>query len=144
MASVTGLLKTFGLGDLAGYQPELWFDPSGPATSGATVYFSQSVKATIDFDTKTFTVTLQPTTELEQDVWYTPRIRWLNAIGNYTQPDYPDWKVRVPPEGGVFGDLLTAPSNPAHVWVSETPPADPTPGTWWLVPSTGDLSEWTV
>lgn len=141
MAFVTGKLNDFGLDTLTAFHPEIVFTPSGPAI-GPTVLFATRPIVAIPAADGTFSVDLSPTEDIRPDRWYAISIRWLDSAGGYIAVDFPDWQLRVPPAGGTLSDILNVPANPAQVWVFETPPANPTPGTWWLNPTTGDLNEW--
>jgi hypothetical protein len=140
MALVTGTLSNFQLGSIAAFSPTITFTPSGPAV--LTPYLLATKPITVVPETDgTFSLDLfenigHPAT------WYTIRVEWLNGAGVPTGVDFIDWKLLVPPGGGALGDLIAVPSNPAMVWTSETPPTDPTPGTWWFNPTTGDINEW--
>lgn len=148
MAVIVGTLRDFAA-DLIGEQPQLVFTASAPATSGSYLLATKPVICTPDADGD-FTVNLQPTTSLTPyDVYYTMSIRWLDADGGYETRDYPSWHLYVPdvstnPTGPSWiSGLINQPVNPAWVWVSDTEPPDHVLGTWWLMPSTGDLYEWT-
>jgi hypothetical protein len=144
LATVTGILTDFLNVPLAAFSPEIWFTPSGPAISNAanTALFSTKPIVVIPAADGTFTVNLQSTDFLQPSVWYMVSVRWLDSVGGYVGIDFIDWQLFVPTAGGAIGGIIAAPSNPAQVWVGETPPANPTPGTWWLIPSTSDLFEW--
>lgn len=144
MAAVTGTLRDFGLEALATSAPRIIFAPSGNAVLGPYLLATTAIIVTPDTP-GTFTANLAPTTDTVPDCWYNIRIEWLdpyNSTSGYIGMDLLDWALRVPPEGGDISTLLSIPSNPAQVWIDSSPPANPTPGTWWLDPSTGDLMEW--
>lgn len=141
MAIVTGKLTDFGLALLTPYAPELVFVPSGPAVIAGALLATKPV-VVIPAADGSFTVNLQPTDATQTVFWYTLTVEWLNSSGGYVGKDFPDWKLFVPTSGGTIGDLVTAPANPAMVWIGESEPPNPSVGTWWLIPSTGDLKEW--
>ena len=142
MPLVYGNLRTFGLQSLDGFFPEIYFIPSEPAVAGSELFATKRVKAVYAAGGG-FEVELQSTENATPAFFYRIRIEWLNGAGIATGLDLPDWKLYVPVGGGILADLVAAPSNPGQVWVGENPPNPPvTPGTWWLIPSTGDLYEW--
>lgn len=141
MALVTGTLRNFGIESLAPYSPQIVFTPSGNAVLGDYLLATDPIVVTPQVS-GVFEVNLAPTVDIRPDCWYTIAIQWLDAGGNYIRKDFPDWKLRVPSIGGTVTALLAVPANPAQVWVGETPPPNPVPGTWWLNPTTGELKEW--
>lgn len=141
MALVTGTLKDFGLDALAAYAPTIKFIPSGPGVNDTTLFASRVIEVVPAAD-GSFSVDLAPTEDVRPDRWYSISLGWLNGAGVPVGFDAIDWQLRVPIAGGTIPDLVNAPANPAQVWVSESAPANPTPGTWWLNPTTGDLNEW--
>lgn len=141
MAFVTGTLTDFGLAALAAYAPEIVFTPSGPGVNDTTLFATRPISVTPAAN-GSFAVNLAPTEDIRPDRWYAISMRWLDSSGGYIGVDFPDWQLRVPSAGGKVNDLLNVPANPGQVWVSETPPTNPSPGTWWLNPTTGDLNEW--
>ena len=143
MATVTGTLTDFGLNNLFSFSPRLFFTPSTVGVLNGQVFATKPVRATI-FEDASFSVELQPTEALLNDVYYSVSISYLNTGGTYISLDLPEWKVRVPDEGGPIGELITAAVNPRLTWVDEDPPIAPTAGQLWLVPSTGDLYRWEV
>ena len=144
MALVTGNLGTFGLTSVILRAPRILFVPSGPATAGSYLFASRPVEAVIANDgSGAFTVNLMPTTEIRPAAWYTIRIEWLESASNYVGADFPEWKVFVPNEGGVIGDLIATPWNPTLVWWGESEPLNkPAYSSLWLNPSTGTLKVW--
>jgi hypothetical protein len=142
MATVTGALSDIGINAFPELQPRLIFTPSGPATAATRLFATKPVIVPVASGSGTFTVDLQPTDGMRPAIWYVVTIEWLDPAGNYVSADFLEWKLFVPSGGGNFGDLVQAPLNPLLFWVSETPPTDPTPGQYWLTPSTGDLKKW--
>jgi hypothetical protein len=151
MATVTGTLADFGLSLLTAYSPKIIFTPSGPATgpgagSARFLLATRPIECIPAPDGK-FSVELYPNEASIPATHYTIRIEWRdpNAFDDdrgYVGRDDPDWELVVPNLGGSIADLLKLPSNPAQTWVGDLPPDNPTPGTWWLLPSTGDIFEW--
>ena len=143
MAIVNGTLKDFGMGSLGGKSPTIQFIPSGNAyTPGGSLFATAPVISTPDFG-GTFSVDLQPTQTLLPARWYTITITWLDSGGNFTKKDFPEWKLFVPPEGGLIGPLLQSAWNPTLAWWGPAEPAGtPVANTLWLETDTGDLSIW--
>lgn len=141
MPVVTGVLSDFGLATLAAFNPEIVFTPSGPAISATRLLATKPIKVTPDPD-GSFSLTLAPTNSMHPVTWYTISVQWLDSAGGYIGIDFPDWQLFIDNAGGNIIDLLNIPANPAQVWVSTTAPDNPTPGLWWLNPTTGDLYEW--
>ena len=148
MAIVTGFVDDFGPAELAASGLTISFTPSGPAVQDApggqgerVVLSSRAIDVVPALD-GSFRVDLVPTDTVQPNTWYTITMRWLNGADIPIGADFPDWRLYVPTAGGSVGDLLAVPTNPIWVWTSTTPPANPTPGIWWLNPTTGDLNEW--
>lgn len=147
MALVTFKLNDFGIASMAPLAPRVAFIPDGPAVldTQPTDYLlaSRRIQAVLDPDGETFTVNLWPSSWTRPMVTYRLLIEWLNGEGVPVGYDAPSWVLHVPPEGGNLADVVQAiPTNPYWVWIGEDPPANPTPGTWWMHPLTGDLYEW--
>lgn len=136
MALVTGFLSDFGLGDLSDHHPMFVFEPSGPAVGDVKVYAPRQIAVVTSTDGY-FEADLQPNDVVHPATFYRVAIRW----GGGRSIKLP-WKLSVPSEGGPLADLLRVPSNPAAVWIGITEPENPSPGTWWLNPETGELQEW--
>lgn len=150
MATVTGTLADFGLESLAQFAPEITFTPSGPAVFAPYLMASKPISV-IPAPDGTFSVDLFESFFGHPATWYTIKITWLNGANVPVGFDPIDWKLMVPEGGGALVDLLEVPSNPAQVWVGPPDPNDPsqplgltnpTSGTWWLNPNTGDIYEW--
>lgn len=144
MAIVTGILRDFTYEPMwpAQWAPELRFIPSASAVGGASLYSTEPPKAVID-QYATWTVSLMDYEAVRPPVYYTPQIRWLDAAGGIAKVDFLDMKLWVPPEGGVFADLVsTAGDNPLIVWYSDSAPAHPTINTFWVNTNTGDVKKW--
>ena len=145
MTIVTFKLNTFSMAQMVGLAPRVYFVPNGPAViDSATDYLlaSRRVEATLGEDGETFTVELVPAAYARPLATYSIVIEWLDSAGNFTQRDDPPWQLHVPIEDGQLGDMLNLPANPYWVFVGEIAPADPTSGTWWMDPLTGNLYEW--
>jgi hypothetical protein len=149
MAVVTGTLRDFGMANLAAFQPQIVFTPTGPAMHGDTVLATKPV-VVIPAADGTFTATLFLTTYLQPAQTYRMSVRWQDSAGNYPSRDEFTWDLRVPAEGGAISTLLAAKQNPTNVWVGLTPPLNPSKGSWWLESSddglsgTGNLYEWSA
>jgi hypothetical protein len=151
MPTVTGTLTDVGSGHLGGKLPEIWFTLNAPNAKAGVMLPTESVKVTPAAD-GTWTTTLQSTTDMIDDAFYTVSIQWLDAAGNYVKADFPDWALQVPAAGGIFSNLLSRPpKNTRMVFVNLTAPPNPRPFTLWLQQdptnlnnplNTGVLSEW--
>lgn len=144
MALVSGTLNDFGLESLDGFAPKLIFRPSGPGLSGIAVLASKAVEV-VPAANGYFEVDLAPTVEVSPPIQYVIQLRWLEMYPSRKERvETLPWKLEVPAAGGYLSDLLKTPSNPALAWSGEEPPANPTPGTWWLRPSNAELSEFSA
>lgn len=151
MPTVSGTLTDVGGGHLVGKIPEIWFTLNAANSKTGVMLPTEPLKVTPASD-GTWTTTLQSTTDMLNDAYYTVSIQWLDAGGNYVKADFPDWALQVPTSGGVFSDLFgKPPSNTRQVYVSLTPPDNPRPFTMWLEQNpandadplnTGNLYEW--
>lgn len=141
MAVVTFKLNSMGLVTMSPLAPTVDYLPSGPAVFGPYMFASKPIRATLDPDGETFTANLAPSDITSPPVWYTLRITWLDAAGNFTTMDTPGWKIQVPDDGGDLSDLVDAPLASPFWWVT-TAPADP-PGSklgdFIMNPTTGDV-----
>lgn len=149
MAIVTGSVDDFGpAGISAADGVTLSFIPSGPAIQqppqgqGSSVLLLSRKVDVIPAADRSFAVDLVPTVDVQPSSWYAISLHWLNGAGIPVGADFPDWRLYVPEEGGDLSDLMSVPANPVWVWTGTEPPTNPTPGTWWLNPETGDLNEW--
>lgn len=141
MPTVNGTLTDFGLDPMAGNRPRITFHPSGPALAGLNVHATKTVEA-VPAANGYFEVDLVANDTLTPAMYYTVKLQWKDLEPRKERADVLPWRLYVPPAGGALGDLLATPSNPAQVWTGTAAPEDPTPGTWWLNPDTGDLTEW--
>jgi len=148
MAQVVGHLKDFALDTLSPYSPQIIFTASGPAIAGlygTELLVSRPVAVTPASDTGFFSVELVPNVEQVPEGWYTISVRWLDASSSFVSVELPNWRLKVPLDGGNIGDLLDdTPFNPELVSVSTNPPAVPTDGSWWIEDTTGNLYEWSA
>lgn len=142
MPIVNGTLTDFGLDPMAGNAPRVRFRAASPAFNGLTVLATKTVEA-IPAANGFFEVDLASTETIQPATHYVVQLAWTDLEpSRKDRTDTLPWKLYVPEDGGALGDLLALPSNPANVWTGTEPPPDPTPGTWWYNPDTGDLSEW--
>lgn len=140
MALVTGTLVDFGLDPLEDI-PKLFFRATGPGVSGIALLSTKPVEV-IPAANGYFEVDLVPTVEISPPVSYTIQIQRYELPSRRPRLESLPWKLEVPTAGGFLADLLRVPSNPALTWSGEEPPANPSPGSWWYEPSSGQLSEW--
>lgn len=145
LETVAGFLSDFG-GDLdLSVHPRIVFKPNGAAVGGNTLFFGKPVLVTAFSGAGAWTTQLQSTDEMfrvtGEDVWYDVWIeRLIGTVpvagmtasnADYTPWDDTRWKLRVPPGGGQFASMVSAPSNPAQIWFEPEPPTDPSPRTGW-------------
>ena len=150
MATVTGTLSDFGVGEIRGLSPRIIFSPSGPATGSVnySILLASRPIVVIPDAFGQFEVDLAPNDVLIPVTYYTVSIEWMvpdmfGPENGYIGTDYLQWKITVPSAGGPIGGMIATPSNPSQVWIGPTPPpGDVLPGTWWLNTTTGDLLEW--
>lgn len=131
LATVTGTLSDVGGGHLAGLHPELVFTLNQPGLSSGTLYATQP-EPVAPASNGAWSVDLADTSKMSDDCYYTLAIRWQDPDGKRTRVDFPDWKIRVPTGGGNIADLRGPGSNQSMVYVSTTPPDNPTPFMLWL------------
>lgn len=142
MPLVYGKLTDFGLDPLTVDEPIITFRASSAAVAGINVLSARHAvdvkpKASGDFIADLVsTWTLAPSS-----THYTVEISYRDPKLARRVSEILPWRLFVPAEGGPLGDLLRVASNPALVWTGGQPPLLPSPGTWWLDPATGDLSE---
>lgn len=121
MALVTGRLSDFQGNPGLELHPRLVFRPSGAAVGGGTLFYSRPAIVETFGPNGEFSVELKSTDELwhvtGQDVWYEVTVDRLVSGADFEPWDYPGWRLKVPPGGGVFSALVTAPTNPAQMWV---------------------------
>lgn len=143
MPTVTGTLQDFGLASLSAYKPQIIFTPSQAASTRNSIFASRPI--VVEPSTSgTFTVTLANTTILRPEVWYQITIRWLDPLAGYQSADFPQWKVRVPGDGGNLGELIETNPSALETWIGPNPPSDPVPYLWWIDTSKTPpvLNEW--
>lgn len=140
MATVTGNLDDFSLTALP-LGSRVVFIPSGVGVSiAAHLLATKPIYADVSV-TGSWSVDLTPTTDVRPDIYYSIRLEWPdpNLLGpnqGFIGKDFPDFQLRVPPEGGVLNDLLGDLSNFLDVWVDET---DNPTFAFWYQPSTALL-----
>lgn len=127
---------TFKLSDFAGrpgleVRPRVVFRPNGAAVGGDSLYFGRPVIVDQFEDDGSATVQLESTDAIwgvtGSDVWYDVTIdrrvatyvttEGEQATVDYAPWDHPGWRLKVPIGGGALAALVTAPTNPAQVWV---------------------------
>ena len=148
---VPGNVTEISGGHLAGRNPEIHFTLNAPQAKAGKMFPTQP-HTVVPASDGSFTANLESTTDMQDLAWYTVSIQWLDAGGNYVKADFPDWQLQVPTSGGEFSNLFRKPpKNTRMVYVSLTPPDNPTPYTLWLNDdptdpdnplNTGDLYEW--
>ncbi|MCT2085027.1 hypothetical protein M3D75_02755 [Microbacterium enclense] len=121
LATVTGTLRDFG-GELdTSISPRIVFRPNGAAVGGGGLLFSRPVIVDTFGGGGAWSVQLESTDALWNvtggDVWYDVTVDRLTSGADWAPWDHPGSRLKVPPAGGVFSALVTAPTNPAQMWV---------------------------
>lgn len=138
MATVTGTLNDFGLQAMAHLDPRIVFTLSGPAvTTSRVLLATRSIVVPVTEGHGFWSVELATTVGMRPERVINTRVEWRDPDfygegSGFIGVDFHGWQLFVPPEGGSFADLVSAPSNPESVWVGPTPPENAVPGTWWL------------
>ncbi|KAB1867343.1 hypothetical protein [Microbacterium algeriense] len=137
MALVKGNVATFGLESISLASAELRFIPSSMAVTGTKYLLSsRPVPVTVAADgSGAFSVNLMPSDATRPSIYYMIQLEALDAAGNFTTLEFPDWKLYVPADGGDIAALLATSllTNAGMVWVDEDPPENPAARTGWLV-----------
>jgi len=151
MATVTGTVTEVSGGHLVGRNPQIIFTLNQPNAKAGKMHPTRPLAVTPASD-GTWTASLESTTDMIDDAWYTVSIQWQDDGGKPTRMDFPEWALQVPTAGGVFSNLFgKPPANTRMVYVSLTAPTDPRPFMLWLrqdptnpdaVGSDGSLFEW--
>lgn len=145
MPKITGKLTDFGLDAIIGSDPKLTFiftsEDRGPTSgiSGTSVLANRPVDVLPEYN-GFFEADLTSTERISPAGYYLVVVQWRDHLRQRRREQLP-WKLYVPAAGGILADLLRVPSNPALVFTGPKPPANPSPGSWWHEPGTGDLSE---
>lgn len=128
-------IVTFTVTDLtgaalpAGVVPDVIFTPSQPTITQAgqvvTTYPRTYTPAANGFVSADLISTDQVG---DTRFYYTVQVRWLNPDGygatGFTSVDFPNWKIRVPADGGSLVDFTDIPARSDAFWVGTTPPPD--------------------
>lgn len=137
MALVRGNVATFGLESISLASAQLRFTPSSMAVTGTKYLLSsRPVPVTVAADgSGAFSVNLMASDATRPSIYYTIQLEALDAAGNFTTLEFPDWKLYVPADGGDIAALLATSllTNAGMVWVKGYPPHNPALGTGWLV-----------
>lgn len=144
MPLVNGTLTDFGLDPLTAADPLLQFRASSAGISGLNILAASPPVEVVPAANGFFEIDLADTYSLDSGgVTYSITVQYREARTGYIKRELLPWRLQVPADGGALADLIQYPTNPAAVWVGTEPPVDePTPGTWWLNPETGELTEW--
>lgn len=140
MPKVTGKLTDFGFDVLAGHNPRLLFKHNTPGVAGASIMPTRPVAAVPEYNGY-FEADLTASARIAPAGYYTVTIQWTDLPGRTVYSEEFPGRLYVPAEGGVLADILRVPANPGLVWTGTEPPANPSPGTWWLGDD-GLLQEW--
>lgn len=143
MATFTGSVWNFARASGSEKAPYLRMVPSGPASKGSTLFYPDPVDIIPD-QYGLFSVELQSTEDLDQDVWWEMWIVWLDSNpGGFTYDKKTPWRFYLPFEGGelVRFRTETAGGNSLYWWETETDDVPPgaTAGQWQMNVTTGDV-----
>lgn len=130
MPKVTGQLTDFGFDALEGHAPRLLFIHNTPGVAGTSVLTTRPVVVPVAHNGY-FEADLIASARIAPAGYYTVRIEWTEYPNRLQSETFPG-RLYVPANGGALADILRVPANPALVWTGEEPPANPSPGTWWL------------
>lgn len=89
-----------------------------------------------------FSVDLEPTTEMANQAYYRLKVSWTGDSGGLM--DFAEFRIFVPPSGGELDQLMVdsqgvpGGNNGRVVWVSQTPPDRPRPWMLWLEQEPGE------
>lgn len=132
MAKVIGQLTDFGFDAMAGHEPRLLFTHTAAGVADSALVFHRKPVEVIPTRSGLFEVELQPSAKVSPAGWYTITVTWIDLPTRIRKAESLPWKLYVPAAGGILTDLLRVPSNPALVWTGAEPPANPSPGSWWM------------
>lgn len=145
MPKVTGQLTDFGLDPMQDSNPRITFtfmvDGHRSSAVAATSVLANRATEAVPARNGYFEADLTSTEKIAPAGYYLVTVHWRDKLRIHRHETLP-WQLRVPAAGGVLADLLRVPSNPALVWTGEAPPLNPSPGSWWQQPSSGDLREY--
>lgn len=145
MAKVTGKLTDFGLSVMPGSDPRISFqfrttESLTSGVAGTSVLANRPVVVSSQSNGY-FEADLTPTDRISPAGFYVVTVGWRDELRR-PQREVMPWRLYVPAAGGVLADLLRVPANPSLVFTGPTPPANPSPGSWWLNPGSGELKEY--
>lgn len=132
MAKVTGQLTDFGMDPRTAHKPVVVFMHSTAAVAGARLLSASMPVTATTTANGFFEADLVPAAAVSPAGWYTITIKWTELPSKLRRTERLPFRLFVPAEGGTLADMLRMPSNPGQVWAGEEPPANPSPGTWWL------------
>lgn len=154
MPSVTGELRSILGQSLASSVGTIVFRLNTPQVNANGGIFPTKHEEVIPGADAKFDISLATTTTMQDDAWYEIGIVWQGE--KEASWDFPTWRVRVPPEGGILADLIDrSPAGGAPgfqlVWVGPEAPRLKWRGLRWLQldpinesasSNSGDLFEW--
>lgn len=147
MPVVTGKLTDFGLDTMPGLDPQVVFtytDPAGHPTAGVSRSNVLAARPVVQAPLLNgyFAAELVDTASISPAGYYSVSLEYRDDLTRVRQRDVLPGRLYVPTGGGVLADLLRVPANPALVWVGAEPPANPSPGSWWME-TDGKVQEYT-
>lgn len=133
MPKIYGQLTDFGLGPLTELEPVLLFEHNAPGVAGNAVLSTRPVRVPVG-PSGFFEAELIAAARISPAGFYRISIEYRDKPTQQRRIERLPWQLFVPAEGGILADILRVPANPALVWTGTEPPANPSPGTWWLDP----------
>lgn len=130
MPKVTGQLTDFGFDALEDHNPRLLFIHNTPGVAGSSVLTTRPVVVPVAHNGY-FEAELVASARIAPAGYYTVMIEWTEYPNRLKSEPFPG-RLYVPAAGGALADILRVPANPALVWTGVEPPANPSPGSWWL------------
>lgn len=132
MPKVTGQLSDFGLDPMTAHKPVIAFTHSTPAVAGNRLLSADKPVRVTPTSGGFFDAELVAAAAVSPAGFYTISIEWTELPLKLRRKERLPFRLYVPAEGGTLADMLRMPSNPGQVWAGKEPPANPSPGTWWL------------
>lgn len=132
MARVTCQLTDFGYDPMTDTNPLVIFTHSTPGVAGTSLLSTKPLEITPARNGYA-EVDLVPSAAIAPAGYYTVAMEWTarRPPRRRHREEFPG-RLYVPAAGGVLGDLLRVPANPGLVFKGAEPPANPSPGSWWL------------
>lgn len=131
MPKITGRLTDFGLDALAEHNPTVVFRHNAPGIAGVSLLTTRPVETVTAYNGY-FEAELVASARVSPAGYYTVSIEWEEPPSRKKHREVFPGRLYVPAEGGALADCLRVPANPGLVFTGKEPPANPSPGSWWL------------